>query len=148
MCALVTGVQTCALPICLRERVDRGRAGTAGHAIAGLHERIDRRILAHHLRIAATCAGEGRTDDGYVMLQLVRRQRIAQLGIGLLPPERCVGLDHRPPLGIERLVGLQAGDEEAMDWYIALTLEPLLRPSLSPGPYRAPDAGRLPPARK
>src|SRR3546814_6597355 len=66
------------------------------------------------------------------MLQLVRRQRIAQLGIGLLPPERCVGLDHRPPLGIERLVGLPAGDDEAMDCSVALTLEPLLRPSLRP----------------
>src|SRR3546814_14887957 len=77
------------------------------------------------------------------MLQLVRRQRIAQLGIGLLPPERCVGLDHRPPLGIERLVGLPAGDDEAMDCSVALTLEPLLRPSLRPWPYRSPKVGRL-----
>src|SRR3546814_12044372 len=96
-------------------------------------ERIDRRILAHHLRIAATCAGEGSTDDGYVMLQLVRRQRIAKLGIGLLPPERCVGLDPRPPLGIERLVGLPAGDDEAMDCSVALTLEPPLRSEVRRG---------------
>src|SRR3546814_5712438 len=57
----------------LRERVDRGRAGTAGHAIAGLHERIDRRILAHHLRIAATCAGDGRSEEHTSELQSLMR---------------------------------------------------------------------------
>src|SRR3546814_13681296 len=55
-------------------------------------------VLAHHLSKVVARAREGRTDDGNVVFELVRRQSVAELGIDLLAPKRRVGLDHWTPL--------------------------------------------------
>src|SRR3546814_3892166 len=72
-------------------------------------------VLAHHLSKVVARAREGRTDDGNVVFELVRRQSVAELGIDLLAPKRRVGLDHWTPLRVERLVRLPASDDEAVD---------------------------------
>src|SRR3546814_17429387 len=72
-------------------------------------------------------AREGRTDDGNVVFELVRRQSVAELGIDLLAPKRRVGLDHWTPLRVERLVRLPASDDEAVNRSVTLSLKPLLR---------------------
>jgi len=122
----------------LREGVDRGRASTARHAVTRLHEGVDCRILPHHLGVARARAGKGRADDRHVLLELVGRQRIAELGVGLLAPERRIGLNHWAPLCIERLIGLPASDDVTVDRPVALTLEPLLRTCFGPRSNRGP----------
>ncbi|MCY1171966.1 hypothetical protein D9M73_120920 [compost metagenome] len=67
------------------------------------------------------------------MLQLVSRQRVAQLRIKLLAPERRVGFDHRRPLRVKHLVGLPAGDDEVVDGPVALSFKPLLGAGLRAG---------------
>src|SRR3546814_20822430 len=64
----------------LREGVDLCGARPAGHRISGLHESIDCCVLAHHLSKVVARAREGRTDDGNVVFELVRRQSVAELG--------------------------------------------------------------------
>src|SRR3546814_503287 len=88
-------------------------------------------------------AREGRTDDGNVVFELVRRQSVAELGIDLLAPKRRVGLDHWTPLRVERLVRLPASDDEAVNRSVTLSLKPLLRSGFRARPDRSPEIGRL-----
>src|SRR3546814_15222944 len=84
-------------------------------------------VLAHHLSKVVARAREGRTDDGNVVFELVRRQSVAELGIDLLAPKRRVGLDHWTPLRVERLVRLPASDDDAVNRSVPFSLQPLLR---------------------
>src|SRR3546814_5592 len=127
----------------LREGVDLCGARPAGHRISGLHESIDCCVLAHHLSKVVARACEGRTDDGNVVFELVRRQSVAELGIDLLAPKRRVGLDHWTPLRVERLVRLPASDDEAVNRSVTLSLKPFLPSGFRSRPDRSPELGPL-----
>ena len=127
----------------LREGVDSGGAAATRHRVARLHEGVDRGVLAHDAGEVVPRPCEGLVHDRDVVFQLRGRDGVAELRIDLLRPRLGVGLDHRRPLPVERLIGLPAGDDIVLDGAVPLSLQPFLRARLRPRPDSGPQVGRL-----
>src|SRR5205823_10455577 len=85
---LVTGVQTCALPICGRERADQHRAGAA------LRLAYEVEAPVHAVR-AVDVGVAGRTEHHAVALGAAAERMRGRIGVVVRSEERRVGKEWR-----------------------------------------------------